>query len=159
MQLHYGTLIMIGSKISTWITFSSQSFFRYITILYYLNDVEEGGETAFPVADYQNFNESVSVVIPDPSFLTLHWFLPCMGSQQKESDPREREENDSRVDRGTFQGLLVKLCNIPSTSCEDLTIKFSDKRLKIDFIMTFIKKFKRRRFDATSRHYQVNKKC
>ena len=73
-----------------------------------------------------------------------------MGSQQKESDPREREENDSRVDRGTFQGLLVKLCNIPSTSCEDLTIKFSDKRLKIDFIMTFIKKFKRRRFDVSN---------
>ncbi|CAH3148849.1 unnamed protein product [Porites evermanni] len=31
---------------------------RYITILYYLNDVEEGGETAFPVADMKNFNET-----------------------------------------------------------------------------------------------------
>jgi len=24
---------------------------RYITVLYYLNDPEEGGETAFPMAD------------------------------------------------------------------------------------------------------------
>jgi hypoxia-inducible factor prolyl 4-hydroxylase len=32
---------------------------RYITVLYYLNDVEEGGETAFPVADIENFNETV----------------------------------------------------------------------------------------------------
>lgn len=31
---------------------------RYITILYYLNDVEEGGETAFPVADMKDFNET-----------------------------------------------------------------------------------------------------
>lgn len=35
--------------------------YRYITILYYLNDVEEGGETAFPVADMKDFNETVSV--------------------------------------------------------------------------------------------------
>ena len=25
--------------------------FRFATVLYYLNDVEEGGETAFPLAD------------------------------------------------------------------------------------------------------------
>jgi len=31
---------------------------RYITILYYLNDVEDGGETAFPVADMKDFNET-----------------------------------------------------------------------------------------------------
>eukprot|EP00794_Sanderia_malayensis_P018786 gene18786-20677_t len=29
---------------------------RFITILYYLNDVEKGGETAFPVADNENYN-------------------------------------------------------------------------------------------------------
>jgi len=29
---------------------------RFITLAYYLNDVEEGGETAFPVADKPNFN-------------------------------------------------------------------------------------------------------
>ena len=32
---------------------------RYITVLYFLNNVEEGGETAFPVADEENFNETV----------------------------------------------------------------------------------------------------
>jgi len=31
---------------------------RYITILYYLNDVEDGGETAFPVADMKDFIET-----------------------------------------------------------------------------------------------------
>ena len=34
---------------------------RYVTVLYYLNDVEEGGETAFPVADDFSFNETVSL--------------------------------------------------------------------------------------------------
>ena len=43
--------------------------YRYITILYYLNDVEEGGETAFPVADMKNFNETVSKACHD-SLLT-----------------------------------------------------------------------------------------
>ena len=32
---------------------------RYITILYFLNDVEEGGETAFPVADNETFSYEV----------------------------------------------------------------------------------------------------
>ena len=40
-------------------TLVSYSFYRYITILYYLNDVEEGGETAFPVADNETFNQEV----------------------------------------------------------------------------------------------------
>jgi len=31
---------------------------RYITILYYLNDVEEGGETAFPVADDDTYDHN-----------------------------------------------------------------------------------------------------
>ena len=35
---------------------------RYITILYYLNNVEDGGETSFPVADMKDFNETVSVI-------------------------------------------------------------------------------------------------
>ncbi|KAJ7337117.1 hypothetical protein OS493_009969 [Desmophyllum pertusum] len=30
---------------------------RYITILYFLNDVEEGGQTAFPIADNGTFNK------------------------------------------------------------------------------------------------------
>ena len=36
---------------------------------YYLNDVEEGGETAFPVADMKTFNETVSAACHD-SLLT-----------------------------------------------------------------------------------------
>ena len=32
-----------------------------MTILYYLNDVEDGGETAFPVADNETFDQTVSV--------------------------------------------------------------------------------------------------
>ena len=34
--------------------------FRYITILYYLNDVEQGGETAFPMADNVTLDMDVS---------------------------------------------------------------------------------------------------
>ena len=32
-----------------------------VTILYFLNDVDEGGQTAFVVADNSTLNESVSV--------------------------------------------------------------------------------------------------
>ncbi|XP_031556337.1 transmembrane prolyl 4-hydroxylase-like [Actinia tenebrosa] len=32
---------------------------RYLTVLYFLNDVEEGGETAFPLADNSTFDEKV----------------------------------------------------------------------------------------------------
>ena len=35
------------------------SSLRYITILYYLNDVEGGGETAFPVAENETLNFEV----------------------------------------------------------------------------------------------------
>ena len=41
---------------------SAQSFLyfsRYITVLYYLNQPEAGGETAFPAADVDSFNETV----------------------------------------------------------------------------------------------------
>lgn len=31
---------------------------RFLTVLYYLNDVPRGGETAFPVADEEHFNET-----------------------------------------------------------------------------------------------------
>ena len=37
--------------------------FRYLTVLYFLSDVEEGGETAFPLADNETFDEDVSVGI------------------------------------------------------------------------------------------------
>lgn len=32
---------------------------RFMTVLYYLNDVKRGGETAFPVADEKNINQTV----------------------------------------------------------------------------------------------------
>lgn len=32
---------------------------RYITVLFYLNSVEGGGETAFPVADNRTYDEVV----------------------------------------------------------------------------------------------------
>ena len=35
-------------------------FFRYVTILYFLNEPPEGGETAFPMADNATFNKEVS---------------------------------------------------------------------------------------------------
>ena len=34
-------------------------FARYLTVLYFLNDVPNGGETAFPVADNVTFDEKV----------------------------------------------------------------------------------------------------
>lgn len=34
--------------------------FRYVTVLFYLNTVEEGGETTFPVADNRTYDEVVS---------------------------------------------------------------------------------------------------
>ncbi|EDO47327.1 predicted protein [Nematostella vectensis] len=37
-------------------SFTVVNIFRYITILYFLNDVEEGGETAFPFADNGTLN-------------------------------------------------------------------------------------------------------
>ena len=42
-------------------SFSNTFFFlfRYATILYYLNDIEDGGETAFPVVDNATFDKQV----------------------------------------------------------------------------------------------------
>ena len=34
-----------------------------VTILYFLNDVDEGGQTAFVVADNSTLNESVSFML------------------------------------------------------------------------------------------------
>lgn len=36
-------------------------------MLYYLNDVPRGGETAFPVADEEHFNETVRITSLDQS--------------------------------------------------------------------------------------------
>ncbi len=35
-------------------------FDRFITVMIYLNDVEEGGETAFPAAHNETYDNSVS---------------------------------------------------------------------------------------------------
>ena len=50
---------------------------RFITILYYLNDVEQGGETAFPVAD--NFTVKWKVGV---SYIALQ-FLKCPNKVKK----------------------------------------------------------------------------
>ena len=42
---------------SNYISFEFGS--RYITVLYFLNHVEEGGETAFPIADNATANSTV----------------------------------------------------------------------------------------------------
>lgn len=42
----------------------TNSSFRFLTILYYLNDVPRGGETAFPVADKEIFDQTVRNAVP-----------------------------------------------------------------------------------------------
>ena len=45
------------------------SCFRFLTVLYYLNDVPRGGETAFPVADEEYFNETVRITNLDRAYV------------------------------------------------------------------------------------------
>eukprot|EP00794_Sanderia_malayensis_P018968 gene18968-20874_t len=47
---------------------------RYITVLYYLNNVEEGGETAFPVADDPTYQHSDFVQRKNGDFYNLSQF-------------------------------------------------------------------------------------
>lgn len=56
MELHHVQTKLILYKVSCHLSsirflFVLVSLIRYVTILFYLNDVEEGGETAFPMAD------------------------------------------------------------------------------------------------------------
>ena len=53
-------------------------FVRYITILYFLNDVEEGGQTAFPVADNETFNHEVCII--DRSYIHTNKILRPHGN-------------------------------------------------------------------------------
>jgi hypoxia-inducible factor prolyl 4-hydroxylase len=39
-------------------------------VLYFLNDVEEGGETAFPIADNETFDEDVGIL-----YLSVHLYI------------------------------------------------------------------------------------
>ncbi|KAL9975421.1 hypothetical protein ACROYT_G012582 [Oculina patagonica] len=49
------------------------SLCRYMTVLYYLNDVHRGGETAFPVADEEDFNQT-DYQEKDRSNLSFHCY-------------------------------------------------------------------------------------
>ena len=42
------------------LTCTTFKYFRYLTFIMYLNDVEEGGETAFPIADNATYHKNVS---------------------------------------------------------------------------------------------------
>ena len=44
---------------------------RYITVLYFLNHVEEGGETAFPIADNATANSTVRKYVKLHEFNTV----------------------------------------------------------------------------------------
>ena len=52
---------MITSCLNLFLPFN----YRYMTILFYLNDVEGGGETAFPVAN----NETLDITVSIQSFI------------------------------------------------------------------------------------------
>ena len=51
---------------------------RYMTILYYLNNVEEGGETAFPIADNATLDMEVSLHCQITTILDLTRFMTCL---------------------------------------------------------------------------------
>ncbi|XP_071949893.1 transmembrane prolyl 4-hydroxylase-like [Antedon mediterranea] len=50
------TRLLDGVEESVKLDFNKYRMCRYVTVMYYLNDVEEGGETAFPVADNVTFH-------------------------------------------------------------------------------------------------------
>ena len=53
---------------------------RYLSIMVFLNDVEEGGECAFPVADNKTFSWKVNKDIID-TFVSLKPFQKCPSSK------------------------------------------------------------------------------
>ena len=56
----YAFLVLLGYTYSTSLhTLHWFLLIRYLTVLYFLNDVEEGGETAFPLADNTTFDATV----------------------------------------------------------------------------------------------------
>lgn len=48
---------------------------RYLTVLFYLSSIEEGGDTTFPVADNRTYDEKVSV-LPQSTIISQQGLLP-----------------------------------------------------------------------------------
>ena len=53
---------------------------RYATILYFLDNVEDGGETAFPIADNSTFDDEVSAVIKE-LYIEYHILPSALSSE------------------------------------------------------------------------------
>ena len=70
--------------------------FRFITILYYLNNVEEGGETAFLIAD----NTTTTPDVSNSTFRILKYAAYTLwvaySTRISTTDPDHRQRNSSR---------------------------------------------------------------
>ena len=53
---------------------------RYATILYFLDNVEDGGETAFPIADNSTFDDVVGAVIKE-LYIEYHILASALSSE------------------------------------------------------------------------------
>lgn len=82
---------------------------RYATVLYFLDDVEEGGETAFPIADNSTFDNKVShwcqsfqnsvkhrqTCVKHKKFISL--FLPLTAVVEQRWNERKRAAWNSKL--------------------------------------------------------------
>lgn len=103
------SLVLIIARVSCWWSFflCDDFFFRFITILYYLNDVEEGGQTAFLIADNTTTTPDVSNKQTNKQTMTswtvLTWTLH-EGTHPLKSNGRNRNVDwylvELRVQRG-----------------------------------------------------------
>lgn len=103
------SLVLIIARVSCWWSFflCDDFFFRFITILYYLNDVEEGGQTAFLIADNTTTTPDVSKKQTNKQTMTswtvLTWTLH-EGTHPLKSNGRNRNVDwylvELRVQRG-----------------------------------------------------------
>ena len=53
---------------------------RYATVLYFLDNVEDGGETAFPIADNSTFDDEVGAVIKE-LYIEYHVLPPALSNE------------------------------------------------------------------------------
>ena len=82
-QISYGELLHSSknrNSVHLSCRFISVLICRYMTGLYFLNDVEEGGETAFPLADNVTFNQKVVFIA---GFVRLAVYLKFGGLSSK----------------------------------------------------------------------------